>query len=230
MSKYLCKIDKNVVSDVDFILELAKKGRKKLKPNEISELRSIDANEFWSLLQKYSLETKTKQVPVDILRMIMMYLDAKDYRKSCITLNKKFNNWATQDTLKLRFRIHTTRFSRNGCSGCSYYYYACVYTKDLPTQVTIDCENEEIKRGMCHHTEFTRKYHADFIIDASNISSNLERYNDNTYQSCGSLKKVIKRDGIDLQTYWVNKSGRIKDKDSASQSSHLKYVVVDIQK
>lgn len=231
MRKRAINIEKTVINEVEKILSLAKQGRKTLKSTEIMECTAIDATELWELMQTYSLQIRTKQVPIDVVRMIMLYLDAQDYRRLCLPLNKKFLTWVQQDTRAIKFSIHTTRFKKTGCSGSCYSYNACIYTDKFPITIKIGTKNTSILRKMCHHELFSREYQADFTVMISTPSGYKEVYNTNHYDWSGSSnKKLTKSDGVDLATYWMDGIGKIVGQDSALYLSHFAYALLTFYK
>lgn len=223
-------IDIEVIQEMEQLIMLAKQGRKKLKREEIYKV--INAREIWDLMKSYSLLKRTKEVPIDIVRMIMLYLDAREYREMCLPLNKRFYYWVQQDTRRIELRIDTTRFTKNGCSGTCYRYYECIYPNNFPVNIKIGNENATIKRKMCHHNEFTRSYQANFTVNISTPDgTTIKVFEDNVYDwTCSSKTKIVKSEGLDLKTYWVDTKGNIFDKNDAPKSSYFKYAILTFYK
>jgi hypothetical protein len=149
-------IQQSVIDDFDSLLLLAKKGRKRLKKNEIESCHSIDADTVWKMFQTYSIETASTQVPVDVVRMIAKYLPLKEYFRICHRLNSKFLGWIDQDTRVLHLNVSQTWFGKNSCSGTSNDFFTCIENDandanaKYPITIEMGTPLPKVTRRMCH--------------------------------------------------------------------------------
>lgn len=122
-----------VVDEIQSILQLAKKGRKKLKPDEIERCRTIDAKKLWGLIRDW---TEGCKIPIDVLRIIFRYMEPKDYLRCGSRLCKKMNRYVKEDLIVIEADIHfsVSKYKKNGGSSSTSSFYTLrnvIFSKDL---------------------------------------------------------------------------------------------------
>lgn len=122
-----------VVNEIQSILQLAKKGRKKLKPDEIEKYHTIDVKKLWGLIRDW---TEGCKIPIDVLRIIFRYMEPKDYLRCGSRLCKKMNGYVKEDLIVIEADIHfsVSKYKKNGGSSSTSSFYTLrnvIFSKDL---------------------------------------------------------------------------------------------------
>jgi hypothetical protein len=227
-------IDRRVVDDMEYIIGLAKKKRKVLNKKDISALKAIDANEVWTLLNHYTLKLRTSEVPFDIMRMIFLYLPAKEYYRIASALNHKFRDQVHKDVCVIKFSIDY----RNKCYNVYYpnritYPYSFTFSK-TPQNVSYQRRKFYLKNGskdykgkLCFTVELKLNGSLDNYLDRWK-----EIYIDNEMilrkYSTGFEYVTKKISQIELESFWKNPKGKIFNQFTSPKSSvydHAKIII-----
>lgn len=136
-NKQLLNKTNKVVNEIETILQLAKKGRKRLNPKDIERCSSIDAKKLWGLIRDWIEGCK---IPIDVIRLIFQNMSATNYWKCGVRLCKKMNSYVKDDLAIVKVEIDYTvsKSVKAGCSSTKYTYKSVIFIQDYLANKKMD--------------------------------------------------------------------------------------------